>query len=481
MAKVMVIGIDGLDPDLIHTWQSELPSFRKIMNEGYAGKIESVFPPDSVSAWATIFTGKTPAQHGIMEHVSYLDNGSTHINISNMIGKTFWDFAGKAGKKVCVVNPFLAYPVWPVNGVMISGPVFMKGDVQSYPSNILSKEGMPDIGGITDFPNKNKLAEFIEKNKADIKRLYHFSKEHFRKDTYDLCFVTFLQLDRIQHFLWRYTDPEDCTYPGPNNYRESIKEFYQLFDEIIGWFMESLDNQTALMIISDHGHGRRCTKVLNINEILRRAGYVKSRVGRCKYLDLKYLAEKAKLETLEAVYHLNLEDLMFAITRYIPNRKALKKSTFITNNTTSLASTSVFAGTNPYGGITIHRENMKQTGMDYEAFRLEVIRLLQDFKDERTGKRPFVWLKCREDVDHGPFLDIYPDILFELEESYGVNWALHTKITRVNTTHKKISGGHRYHGFYGIFNSKSITGKGRIVDIASTILNILQTPAGEKS
>ncbi len=141
---------------------------------------------------------------------------------------------------------------------------------------------------------------------------------------------------------------------------------------------------------------------------------------------------------------------MFAITRYIPNRKALKKSTFITNNTTSLASTSVFAGTNPYGGITIHRENMKQTGMDYEAFRLEVIRLLQDFKDERTGKRPFVWLKCREDVDHGPFLDIYPDILFELEESYGVNWALHTKITRVNTTHKKISGGHRYHGFYGI-------------------------------
>lgn len=476
MAKVLIIGIDGLDPDLVNKWQDELPSFKKIMAEGYAGKTESVFPPDSVSAWATIFTGKTPAQHGIMEHMNYLTNGSVRIDISSLSGQTFWDFAGRAGKRVCIINPFLAYPVWPVNGVMISGPVFLKGDVQSFPPATLSKENMPDIGGILDFPKKAELNEFIKKNVADIEKLYCFSKKKFSEDKYDLCFVTFLQLDRIQHFLWRYTDPDDNTYPGPNKYTDSIKKFYQLFDEILGRYMNDLDNQTSLMVISDHGHGMRCTKVLNINEILRRAGFVKSRVNHLKYLDLKYLAEKFKLGVLEFVYRFDLEDLMYTVSKYIPNRKALKKSTFITNSNASLASASTFAGTNPFGGITIHRDNIAKLGLEYEPFRTEIINMLQYFTIEKTGERPFRWLKRREEIDDGPFLNIYPDVLFELEEHYGVNWALHTNITGWNTTHKKISGGHKYCGYYGILNSKDVLEKEtiKIANIASSILDTLK-------
>ena len=474
MNKILVIGIDGLDPDLIMKWQNDLPSFRKIMTDGCSGKIESVFPPDSVSAWATIFTGKTPAQHGIMEQVGYLNKGNIHIEISNLIGQSFWDSASRAGKKVCIINPFLAYPVWPVNGVMISGPVFVSGNVQSYPPIAIQTENMPDIGGITDFPKKNNLDEFIKKNKLDIEKLYHFSSETFNKDNYDLCFVTFLQLDRIQHFLWRYTDPGDCTYPGPNKYDESIKEFYKLTDEILGKFIEDTDRETTLIVISDHGHGRRCTKVVNINEILRRAGYLKSKVGRFKFLDKKYLLEKTKLWILEMVYRFDLEDIMYSITKYIPKRKELKRSTFITDNDTSLASTSTFAGTNPFGGITIHRKNLDKMGIDYETFQSKVMDTLQGYRDE-TGMPLFKWLKRHEVIDEGPFLNIYPDILFELEDPYGVNWALHTKVIGNNTTHKKISGGHKYYGYFGIFNAKQIIENGNIKmkDISSIILNLL--------
>ncbi|MCF6158928.1 MAG: hypothetical protein E3K32_10230 [wastewater metagenome] len=482
MAKVVVIGIDGLDPELINNWQDELPTFKKIMNGGHAGKIASVFPPDSVPAWATIFTGKTPAGHGIIEYINYLNKNDKQIDTSQIRGQTFWDFASKAGKKVCVINPFLAYPVWPVNGVMINGPVFTKGDVQAYPSSVsLAGKDMPCIGGITDFPQKKELTGFIEKTRIDIERLYQFSRKMFRDDRYDLCFVTFFQLDRIQHFLWRYTDPDDCTYPGLNKYSKSIKEFYLLFDDVLRRFVEDLDGQTNLIVLSDHGHGRRCTKVVNINEILRKAGYIKSKVGRFKYLNKNYLIEKAKLGMLEAVYHFDLEDLMFSAARFVPYRKELKKSTFITNNSTSLACTSTFAGTNPFGGITIHSKNVKQAGFDYEIFRNKIIDMLKSFKDERTGIQPFLWLKCREEIDNGPFIDIYPDILFELEESYGVNWALHTKIIGINTTHKKLSGGHKSYGFYGILNSHRAQKNEKIADIASTILQILEIPLNQTS
>jgi hypothetical protein len=109
-----------------------------------------------------------PWQHGVVDSVDYLDvkGGANAVDTEVLRGKTFWDIAGKAGKRVCIINPLLAYPVWPVNGVMVNGPVFITGDAQAYPEEIASAYRLPELGGMVDFPGKKELAEFIARTRS---------------------------------------------------------------------------------------------------------------------------------------------------------------------------------------------------------------------------------------------------------------------------------------------------------------------------
>ncbi|MCP4761580.1 MAG: hypothetical protein GY870_07345 [archaeon] len=36
--------------------------------------LKSISPPDSIPAWITIFTGKSPAEHGVLDSIDYLDD-----------------------------------------------------------------------------------------------------------------------------------------------------------------------------------------------------------------------------------------------------------------------------------------------------------------------------------------------------------------------------------------------------------------------
>jgi predicted AlkP superfamily phosphohydrolase/phosphomutase len=251
MSKIVIIGIDGLDPFLLDTWKDALPSFRDLLAESDKNMIESTTPPDSICAWASIFTGDNPAEHGLIESIDYLapKKLENHEDRSaDFRGRTFWDIVSDKGKKVCIVNPFIAYPAWKVNGIMVSGPVFEGGRISAYPENILNKYDFPSLGGMVDFPNKKELKEFLIRTKEVTEQLADVSLKLYKDVNPDLFFLTFLTLDRIKHFFWRYIDREDIYHPGKNPFEDSIKDFYKIFDNIIGSFRRSLDKDTSLHI-----------------------------------------------------------------------------------------------------------------------------------------------------------------------------------------------------------------------------------------
>ncbi|HEC92574.1 MAG TPA: hypothetical protein ENI51_06260 [Candidatus Atribacteria bacterium] len=273
--KAVLIGIDGLDFFLIEKYIDSLPNFKKIKEKGILQTTWSTFPPDSICAWSSIFTGKNPAQHGLLESIDYLSKKEyKYAKGYSFVNETFWDEINKLGRKVCVINPFLAYPAWKVNGIMVSGPVFEGGETTAFPGEILQKFNFPSLGGWVDFPDEKDLEEFIKKARVNTQELAKVSLEIYKKFPSDLFFLTFLTSDRIQHFLWRFTDEEDPTFPGESPFKNSIKEFYILFDQTIGEFMKMMDEESVLIVLSDHGHKRRCVKCLNLNEFLRKRGYL---------------------------------------------------------------------------------------------------------------------------------------------------------------------------------------------------------------
>ena len=60
MARLVVIGIDAMDPVVFEKIQSDMPHVSSILKSGDYKHCNSVFPPDSIPAWVTIFTGEYP-------------------------------------------------------------------------------------------------------------------------------------------------------------------------------------------------------------------------------------------------------------------------------------------------------------------------------------------------------------------------------------------------------------------------------------
>ena len=444
MGKLVVIGIDGMDWKATERFLPEMPSIRGISEAGFAGEMQSIFPPDSIPSWISIFTGLDPSRHGILETIDYFkkDAKDFAVDTGAFMGKTFWDAASRAGKKVIVVNPLMAYPPWEVNGVMASGPVFISGKTAVYPESVSTGSGLPPLGGIVDFPEKRELAGFYEKTKAETAAIVEFTAGLMETRQWDLTFVTLLTMDRVCHFFWRYFDVDDPTWPGPNEHSDVIPDFHRFIDGCVGRLVKAAGENATFMIVSDHGHAMRPPLFFNLNQYLMENGLLESRIRGPKFLSPRYHLENAKNFILETLHRFDLEDVSYRLARILPLARRLKKKDFMTNPSRNIATASGFGGTNPFGGVDISAARCSEEGLDYEQTRDSVIRLLLEARS-RDGENIFLWARRREEMFDGPLLGRYPDILFEMRPRYGTNWSVHLPLVTVNPRHRKISGGHR--------------------------------------
>src|SRR5215472_15698422 len=67
--KVIVIGIDGMDPGLSANMMKEglLPNLEKLSAAGGFGELGTSIPPQSPVAWANFINGSGPGSHGIFD------------------------------------------------------------------------------------------------------------------------------------------------------------------------------------------------------------------------------------------------------------------------------------------------------------------------------------------------------------------------------------------------------------------------------
>jgi predicted AlkP superfamily phosphohydrolase/phosphomutase len=473
VSKIILIGIDGLDPVLLKEWRNILPNFNSLFNDISDIIMESTFPPDSIAAWTSIYTGENPAEHGLIESIDYLSGRNADRNEDRSAyfrGRTFWDEVGSSGRSVCVINPFVAYPAWKVNGIMVSGPVFESGAISAYPEDILTGYDFPHLGGMVDFPDEKDFQEFLTRTQISAKKLAEVSLKIYRDYLPDLFFVSFLTLDRVKHFLWRFTDSKDIYYPGETLYKDVIKHSYVLYDSIVGRFREELASDSLLLVISDHGHRRRCMKCLNLNELLRREGYLATGENGVKGA-CKKLLERMKVFTIKSLSEHGYQDWIYKIAKYIPYRKALKKSTYLIDKGRSSVTLANLCGTNPYGGVDIRMT----TKEEYENLRERISEELMSI-NKTMGENIVKWVKRREHLYRGKYEENLPDLLFELDEEYGIGMDLYTDLITKNYSHMKISGGHKREAVFlmdGCNEIKNIQRPATVQNIKDYIIEII--------
>jgi predicted AlkP superfamily phosphohydrolase/phosphomutase len=187
-----------------------------------------------------------------------------------------WELLGEAGKQVIIVGVPQTYPVKPVNGHLISS--FLTPSIRrqyTYPNELrheidqLLGDREYDVD-VHQFRTENK--EFL------IKQIYEMTEKRFivlrhllRNKPWDFFMFVEMGVDRIHHGLWKYMDPTHPKHEPGNPHQDTIKRYYQYIDQELGAMLSVLDDDTIVMVVSDHG-AKRMDGGICINEWLRREG-----------------------------------------------------------------------------------------------------------------------------------------------------------------------------------------------------------------
>jgi len=280
--KVFVIGLDCGDPVLVFDkWRDELPTFQKLMEAGAYGPLTSSIPCITVPAWSSMTSGKDPGILGFYGFRNRADYSYENMNMATgsvMMEPRVWESLGDANKQVIVVGVPQTYPIRPVNGYLISS--FLTPSVKrqyTYP-NELRYEVDRLLGGreydvdVHQFRTEDK--DFL------LRQIYEMTEKRFivlkhllKNKPWDFFMFVEMGVDRIQHGLWRFIDPTHPKFEPGNPYQDAIKKYYQYIDQELGEMLSALDDDTVVIVVSDHG-AKKMDGGICINEWLRREGYL---------------------------------------------------------------------------------------------------------------------------------------------------------------------------------------------------------------
>lgn len=471
MSKLFVFGIDALDYNLLLSYMDDLPNFKKLISEGQLIKSTSVFPPDSDTAWSTIYTGLSPAEHGVVTFVDPLRKSTKYLTEETeheiLKGKTFWDFASEIGKKVIVLFPHVGYPPWEVNGIMISRSS-LEDKVLVCPNNKDIDFDLNKVNIIKGFPGGRKeLIKFIKKHHGLMNDEQDLALKLLNEEEWDLFFVYSSSLDVVKHFVWKYCDENDPSYPGENELKNTIKDLYVMYDAILGNYLEQLPSNTSVIVLSDHGHAGRPLKLFNINEYLRLNGYLFA--IESKNVGSIIIIEKIKRGILHIIGKYELGKYASMILKVIPKIRKVYTSPLLIDWDKTIAYTSDLSGIKAYsyGGIIINQRKINNG--QYDDTRDKIISMLSELKDPTSDCKLFEWIKKREDLYEGEFINKYPDIIFNLNNGYGAGWEISGELFSKSATHNIVPGSHS--GSTGVFISFDIE---RIHSDCMTLMDCMQ-------
>ena len=309
-SKLLVIGLDSVPPSLaFDRWRSSLPNLNRLMSGGAYGSLRSCIPCITVPAWSVMTTGKDPGTLGIYGFRNRADYSYDRMRIATAASvkePRVWDLLGQAGKRVVTIGVPGTYPPRPVNGAQIGCMltpqtviVDEKGKrtsrVFTYPPD-LSDKANAWAGGeyLVD------VKQFRTENKDSLlQQIYAMSRQHFRvihemltREPWDFFMFVEMGPDRLHHGFWRFFDSSHSRYEPGNALEESASQYYEFLDDELGQILDRLDEDTAIMVVSDHG-AKAMVGGICINEWLLNEGWL---VLKAPYPDRVTPLEKVEID-----------------------------------------------------------------------------------------------------------------------------------------------------------------------------------------
>jgi hypothetical protein len=289
---VAIVGVDGAD------WRVALPLVRagrlphlaRLMGEGSWGPLATLAESNSAVIWATLYTGRDPADHGVHDFYTLRLPGMAEgpgaqgvypvhrtffkelalrlqrlgagelspIDRGTVTAPLLWEVAQAQGRTIGLVDGyFYSYPapvlqspaswflsygvdgLWRRTGARGTPPSAQQAARFASPPGLVAELGprlaQPDFAWQTDV-----LLELLaRRGQPDLVSLYSHEP------------------DGLQHGGWRWHEPE--RYFGVDAAEapqgvDPVAAFYERLDGFLGALRARLAPETVLIVVSDHGH-----------------------------------------------------------------------------------------------------------------------------------------------------------------------------------------------------------------------------------
>jgi predicted AlkP superfamily phosphohydrolase/phosphomutase len=279
-ARVILVGVNGMELDILRPLllKGQMPNLASVIEKGAYGKLRTVSAPNCPRVYSTLFTSTNPEEHGV---TGFIVGGIT-ANTNMLKEEPIWSMLSKNGITVGMANVPATFPVMPVKGYMISGMLtrgkncedgvlcapklseVMGGDAV-YPRS-LQAELLKNVGDFYIDCERMPSAANLKGHEAQVidqwlGRVQLIRDQQTRLFDYllsahptDFTFLAQSCEDRAGHWLYPIA-PFNVGYnPSINGVREdAFPNQYVAFDKVLGTILKHVDENTYLLIISDHG------------------------------------------------------------------------------------------------------------------------------------------------------------------------------------------------------------------------------------
>ncbi len=282
--KFLLIGWDAADWKIINPLLDKglMPNLEKFINEGVIGNLATLDPPYSPILWTSIATGKRPYKHGVLGFYEPSDEGSgiRPVMSTTRKCKAIWNILTQEEYKTHVVGWWPSHPAEPINGIAISDSfqIPVGSSYESWPvaeGSVHPKEMEAHfsrfrvhLGELTKahllpfVPNAKKI------NQENDKRLHSIANETAKAATLHAAFTNIIRtqewdfaalylstIDHYCHGFMKYHPPKQTHIKQPDYdlYKNVVISGYRFHDMMLGRLLELVDDNTYVMLVSDHG------------------------------------------------------------------------------------------------------------------------------------------------------------------------------------------------------------------------------------
>jgi predicted AlkP superfamily phosphohydrolase/phosphomutase len=284
--RVLLIGIDSADGDLLRRWSGDgtLPTIGRLRQQGITLSLEALHGFGDDALWPSFSTGTSPARHG-RYYFKQLQPGSYRSEyFGNELFRQlpFWIPLSHAGRRLAIIDVPKSPFVEGLNGVEIADWLVHGRDVpqaRSWPSKfadeVVSRFGPPPpsvCGMLSAGLDRRGFHDLIGWLRKSVGQKNDLSESLLSRGSWDAFFTVFKESHCVSHMCWHLHDHCHPLYDqlDAESIGDPVQAIYRELDSAIGSLLRCCGPDTTVIVFSLIGMGANITGNPLLGEILRR-------------------------------------------------------------------------------------------------------------------------------------------------------------------------------------------------------------------